>query len=176
MDWLTIREFLIDSIKFVVTIFIILFVLVYVVSVSQVVGDSMYPTLKNQEVLILNKAKYRFFDIERGDIISFTYADTKYLIKRVIGVPGDTISIVDNILYINGDAYEESYLTEDIITDDFSLSDIGYEKIPKDKYFVMGDNRENSLDGREIGLIDKKDVIGEISFRLWPINRMKFFK
>lgn len=176
MDWLTIREFLIDSIKFVVTIFIILFVLVYVVSVAQVVGDSMHPTLKNQEVLILNKAKYRFFEVERGDIISFTYADTKYLIKRVIGVPGDTISIVDNTLYINGQAYEEGYLDKDTVTDDFSLSDIGYEKIPKDKYFVMGDNRENSLDGREIGLIDKKDIIGEITLRLWPINRFKLFR
>ena len=97
MDWLTIREFLIDSIKFIVTVFVMLFLFVYVVSVSQVVGNSMYPTLKNQEVLILNKAKYHLFEVKRGDIISFTYADTKYLIKRVIGIPGDTIEVKDNV-------------------------------------------------------------------------------
>ena len=61
------------------------------------------------------------------------------------------------------------------MTEDFSLADLGYETIPEDKYLVLGDNRENSLDSREIGLIDKKDIIGEIAFRLWPVNRMKFF-
>lgn len=175
MDWLSIREFLLDSVKFVLLVFFFLILFVYVVSVTQVVGDSMYPTLENQEVLILNKAKYRFFDVQRGDIISFTYEDTKYLIKRVIGIPGDTIEVKDNILYINDVPYEEKYLSKNVITDDFSLTEIGYDVIPEDKYFVMGDNRENSLDGREIGLIDKDDIIGAIAFRLWPINRMKFF-
>ena len=175
MDWLDIKEFFLDSIKVIVVIFIILVLFLYVVSVSQVVGDSMYPTLKDKDVLILNKIIYKFKDIEREDIISVSYDDTKYLIKRVIGIPGDTIEFRNNILYINGKVYEEDYLNDDVITDDFSLSDIGYEKIPEGMYLVLGDNRSNSLDSREIGLIKKEDVIGKISLRFWPINKIRVF-
>ena len=102
MDWLSIREFIIDFVKLIVVIIIILFLMIYVVSITQVVGSSMSSTLENGDVLILNKFKYRFTDIKRGDIISLEYADTKYLIKRVIGLPGDNISIKNNNLYLNG--------------------------------------------------------------------------
>lgn len=174
MDWLSIREFMIDSVKFVATIIIFLVLFLYVVSVTQVVGSSMAGTLENQEVLILNKAKYHLFDVERGDIISFAYADTKYLIKRVIGMPGDTVKVIDNKLYINDQLYDEEYLSDGVVTNDFSLMELGYEKIPEDKYLVLGDNRENSLDSREIGLVNEKDIIGKISFRIWPLNKVGF--
>lgn len=174
MDWLTVREFLLDSIKFVIVTFILIFLMVYVVSVTQVVGSSMSPTLKNQEILILNKAKYRFFNVNRGDIISFYYEDTKYLIKRVIGIPGDSIYFKDNVLYINNKIYQEPYL-KGVVTEDFNLNELGYGRIPNGKYFVLGDNRENSLDSRKIGLIDRKDIIGEVMFRFWPVNKMKLF-
>lgn len=175
MDWLSIREFLLDSIKFIIIVFIVLILFLYVVSITQVVGNSMYPTLDNQEVLVLNKAAYRFSDVKRGDIISLSYADTKYLIKRVVGLPGDTIEFKDNILYINGEVYDETYLNDDVITDDFSLQDIGYDVIPEDMYLVLGDNRQNSMDGRDIGLISKKDIIGKIAIRFWPVNRFRIF-
>ena len=100
MDWLSIKEFLLDTLKYIVTIILILFIVLYVVSITQVVGNSMYPTLKDGEVLILNKFIYNFKDIEREDIISLRYADTKYLIKRVIGLPGEKIEIINNKLYI----------------------------------------------------------------------------
>lgn len=174
MDWLTIREFLLDSIKFIIVIIILLFVMVYVVSITQVVGNSMDPTLKNQEVLILNKAKYRFFDVKRGDIISFTYEDTKYLIKRVIGLPGDKIKIKDNQLYINEKIYDEPYL-KNVETKDFDLATLGTTEVPEGKYFVLGDNRENSLDSRKIGFVDQEDIIGKVAIRIWPINHFKFF-
>lgn len=174
MDWLEIKEFLLDSTKFVIAVIFFLFLFVYVVSVTQVVGSSMSPTLENQEVLILNKANYNFFDVKRGDIISLSYEDTKYLIKRVIGMPGDYVSIKDNNLYINGKLYKEEYI-KNKETEDFKLEDIGYKTIPKDKYLVMGDNRSNSLDSREIGLIDKKDIIGKIALRIWPLNKIKVF-
>ena len=174
MDWLTIREFLLDSIKFIIVIIILLFVMVYVVSITQVVGNSMDPTLKNQEVLILNKAKYRFFDVKRGDIISFTYEDTKYLIKRVIGLPGDKIKIKDNQLYINGKIYDEPYL-KNVETKDFDLATLGTTEVSEGKYFVLGDNRENSLDSRKIGFVDQEDIIGKVAIRIWPINHFKFF-
>ena len=175
MDWLSIREFILDFIKLVIVIVIILVLMIYVVSVTQVVGNSMYSTLNNGDVLILNKLKYRFSEVERGDIISLEYEDTKYLIKRVIGVPGDTISISDNTVYVNGEVYIENYLEEDLEYDDFQLSSLGYQTIPADMYFVLGDNREDSLDSREIGLVSKDDIIGKVSFRIWPLNKLAAF-
>ncbi len=175
MDWLSIREFIIDFVKLIIVIIIILFLMIYVVSVTQVVGNSMNSTLENGDVLILNKFKYRFTDIKRGDIISLEYADTKYLIKRVIGLPGDKVSIRDNTLYINGELYVENYLDEGLEYDDFDLSSLGYDTIPEDMYLVLGDNREDSLDSREIGLISKDEVIGKVSFRIWPLNKLAAF-
>ena len=174
MDWLTIKEFIKDSIKFILVVFVLMFLMVYVVSITQVVGNSMSPTLENGEVLILNKAKYRFSEVKRGDIIAFTYEDTKYLIKRVIGLPGDYISIKDNKVYINGKYYKENYL-KDIDTPNFELTNLGYTKVPENMYFVLGDNRDNSLDSRKIGLVNKTDIIGEIAIRFWPINKFKIF-
>lgn len=175
MDWLSIKELIIDSLKLIIVVIIILFLMLYVVSVTQVVGSSMYPTLKDGEVLILNKFQYRFFDIKKGDIVSLDYEDTKYLIKRIIGLPGETVKIVDNKLYINDKIYEEEYLSDDLQYDDFSLTDLGYSKIPENMYLVLGDNRENSLDSREIGLIKKEDINGKISLRIWPLNKLKLF-
>ena len=175
MDWLSIREFIIDFVKLIVVIIVILFLMIYVVSVTQVVGSSMSSTLESGDVLILNKFKYRFMDVERGDIISLEYADTKYLIKRVIGMPGDTVSIKDNTLYINGEIYIENYLDEGLVYDDFKLSSLGFNRIPEDMYLVLGDNREDSLDSREIGLISKDEIIGKVSFRIWPLNKLAAF-
>lgn len=175
MDWLDIKEFFKDTIKYLIIIGIILFIMLFIFSVTTVVGDSMHPTLKDGEVLILNKFKYKFSDIKREDIISLKYADTKYLIKRVIGLPGDKVEIISNKLYINGIQYPENYLNKDLNYKDFKLSDLGYEVIPKDMYLVLGDNREISLDSRKIGLIKKSDINGKISFRFWPLNKIKFF-
>ena len=175
MDWLSIREFIFDFVKLIVVIVVILFLMIYVVSITQVVGSSMSSTLQDGDVLILNKIKYRFTDIKRGDIICLEYADTKYLIKRVIGLPGDTVSIRDNTLYINGEVYVENYLDEGLVYDDFDLSSLGYDVIPEDMYLVLGDNRPDSLDSREIGLISKDEVIGKVSFRIWPLNKLAAF-
>lgn len=174
MDWLEIKEFFKDTAKIVVTIAIVLVVIVYVVSITQVVGNSMHPTLKDGEILILNKLKYKITEVKRGDIISLKYADTKYLIKRVVGLPGEEIYIKDNKLYINNEQYEESYISTNLKYDDFDLKTLGYEKIPDGYYFVLGDNRENSMDSREVGLIPKKDIIGKVSIRFWPFNKFKF--
>lgn len=175
MDWLSIKEFFKDALKYLVIIFIILFIITFVFGVTSVVGSSMSPTLKDGEVLILNKFKYRFSDIKREDIISLKYADTKYLIKRVIGLPGEKVEIINNKLYINGIEYVEEYLSKELNYQDFKLSDLNYTVIPDDMYLVLGDNRENSLDSRKIGLIKKEDIEGKIAFRFWPINKLKFF-
>lgn len=175
MDWLDIKEFIKDTAKYLIIIVVILFIMTFVFSVTSVVGNSMYPTLKDGEVLILNKFHYRFSEIKREDIISLKYADTKYLIKRVIGLPGEKVEILDNKLFINDLEYKEEYLSEDLNYQDFKLSDLNYSTIPKDMYLVLGDNRENSLDSRKIGLIKKEDINGKISLRFWPLNKLKFY-
>ena len=176
MDLRDVKEFCIDTSKYIITIFIVIFVIVYVASVQQVVGSSMSPTFSNQDILILNKFHYRFFEVKRFDIVSFQYDDTKYLIKRVIGLPGDKVEYKDNVLYINGEIVEEEFLSDNINTNDFSLNDLGYDVIPEDMYLVLGDNRENSLDSRDIGLITRKSLLGKVNIRIWPINKIRYVK
>lgn len=176
MDLRDVKEFCIDAFKYIFTIFVVIFVIVYVVAVQQVVGSSMSPTFENKEILILNKIHYRFFNIKRFDIVSLSYDDTKYLIKRVIGLPGDKIEYKDNILYVNDEAIEEKFLSDNVVTNDFNVSDLGYEVIPDDMYLVLGDNREDSLDSRDIGLITKKDILGKVNVRIWPINKIRYVK
>ncbi|MBQ6841062.1 MAG: signal peptidase I [Bacilli bacterium] len=177
MDWLDIKEFLKDTFKYVAFIFLVIFIAVYIVGLQQVVGPSMSPTLDNGNILILDKITYRFKDIERGDVVSLYYADTKYLVKRVVGLPGEKIDLRDGDLYINDRLIEETYIEDDSNVE-FSLSSLGYNTIPEDMYFVLGDNRSDSLDSRDpnVGLVSKKDIIGKVRIRLWPINQMKFVR
>ena len=170
LDWLEIKEFLKDSFKAIVFIIVVLVLFIYVVSITQVVGNSMHPTLENGEVLVLNKFKYKIFDVKRGDIVSLKYANTKYLIKRIIGLPGDTVYIKDSKVYINNEVYEEFYISKDLKYEDFNVQ----STIPENMYFVLGDNRVDSIDSREIGLVSKSDIIGKASIRIWPLNKFKF--
>lgn len=175
MDWLDIKEFLKDSAKYILTIIAVLFIVVYVVSVQQIIGPSMQPTLNNGDIVLLNKFQYRLFDVKRNQIIALNYKDTKYMVKRVIGLPGEKIEFKDNTLYINDKAFNEPFI-KDVKTNDFSLADLGYDVIPQDMYLVLGDNRENSMDGRDFGLIKKKDIIGKASIRIWPLNNIKIIR
>ena len=176
MDFRDIKEFFLDAFKYLVFFGCILFIVVYCFSLQQVLGESMYPTFYDNDILILNKLKYRFSDIERGDVVALRFEDTNYLIKRVIGLPGEVVEFKDNQLYVNGEVVEEDYLEDDVITEDFQLSQIGYDKIPEGMYFVLGDNREHSTDSRELGLVTERDILGETSIRIFPFNRIKIFK
>lgn len=173
MDFRDVKEFIKDFIKIAILVVIIFCVYMFVISMQQVVGSSMNNTLNNGDMVLLFKAKYKFSDVKRFDVVSFNYEDTKYLIKRVIGLPGEHIEYKDNKLYINGNYVEEE---RDFETDDFKLEDLGYDVIPDDMYFVLGDNREKSLDSREIGLIKKEDIIGKVIVRLWPISGIKLIR
>ncbi len=177
MDWLDIKEFIKDTFKYIIVIVVVLVLAIYVVSLQQVVGPSMSDTLNNNDIVLLDKISYRFTDIKRGDVVSLYYADTKYLIKRVIGLPGEYVEFQDNKLYIDNKYMDEDYL-EDVITDDFSLSELGYDEIPEDMYLVLGDNREDSLDSRDasVGLIPKEDIIGKVRIRIWPLNKIGIVK
>ena len=178
MDWLDIKEFLSDTIKYIIFIVVILVIAVYVVGLQQIVGPSMTPTLRNGDIVILDKLSYRFSEIKRDDIVALYYADTKFLVKRVVGLPGETVEFKDNKLYINGKYYEEKYLGDDIVTDNFSLEELNYTTIPDDMYLVLGDNRGDSMDSRDsdVGLIPKKDIYGKVRFKIWPVNEFKYVK
>ncbi len=171
MDLRDIKEFLKDTTKYIVIAVLVLLLVIYVVSLQQVVGPSMSPNYQDGDILILNKLHYKLHKPKRFEVVAIKYKDTKYFIKRVIGLPGETISYKDGILYVNGKVVEEKFKTT--TTADFSLESLGYETIPEDYYLVVGDNRENSLDGRskEVGLIHKKDFIGKVVFRIWPFRR-----
>lgn len=170
MDLRDIKEFIKDSLKYICVIAIVLFIFVYVISIQQVMGPSMNDTFKETDVVLISKLSYRFKDIKRGDIIVFEYNEYKNLIKRVIGLPGDKIEYKDNVLYINDEAYKESYVN-DTITEDFK-----YDKIPEGMYLVLGDNRDNSQDSRNFGPIEEEKIIGKVVMRIWPLNRIKIIK
>ncbi|MDD6388876.1 MAG: signal peptidase I [Bacilli bacterium] len=176
MDLREVREFIIDTSKYILTMVVVIFIIMYVATVQQIIGSSMESKYKDQDIVILNKLHYRFFKIKRFDVVSLKYDGSKYLIKRVIGLPGDNIEYKNNKLFINGKKIEEYFLDKETNTEDFSLTTLGYEKIPKDMYLVLGDNRENSLDSREIGLVKRKDILGKIKLRIWPINKFGLVK
>ena len=173
MDWLSIKEFIKDTFKYIILIIAILFIAIYIIGLQQIVGTSMQPTLENGNIVILDKISYKFIDIKRNDIVSIYDENSKYLVKRIIGLPGEYIEYKNNELYINGEVKDEPYLIA-TKTEDFNLTDLGYDKIPEDMYLVLGDNREISLDSRSsnIGLIDKKNILGKVRFRIWPLNKI----
>ena len=156
-----------ELMSYVVIVLAIVLIRTYLITPVMVSGDSMNPTLEHGEVLLLNKlaTNYKRFDIV---IIDFDNGLVKEkLIKRVIGLPGEKIEYISGELYVNGKRIEDEF---ESLTYDFSTINLG-NKIPKDKYLVLGDNRTNSSDSRMFGLIDKKDIEGSISGRIYPFKK-----
>lgn len=174
MDFRYITEFFKDTFKYIVVIVVVLLLFIFVVGLQQVIGPSMSPNINEGDIIIVNKLIYRLKDIERNDIVILSQ-DEKYMVKRIIGLPGDKIEYKDNYLYVNGKKYKEKFLLDNVITEDFSLKELGYDKIPKDMYLVLGDNRTNSQDSRDYGLIKKDKIIGRASIRIWPFNKISIF-
>lgn len=161
-----------EIIPYVIVLIVVILVKTYLIAPIQVNGESMMSTLYNKDIMILNKVNYKFNKIKRFDIVVVRYNDT-YLIKRVIGLPGENIEYKDNKLYIDGKHIKEKKLPKNTVTNDFSLKEItGKVKIPKDSYFVMGDNRSNSTDSRVLGPFNKKDIEGNTSLTIFPFNRL----
>lgn len=147
---------------YIIILIVVILVKSFVVSTVRVNGNSMYPTLHNKDLMILNKIKYNFKNVERFDIVVVKY-ENHYIIKRVIALPGEVIEYKDNVLYINDRNVQDKY--NSIEQDDFSL------ELGNDEYFVMGDNRGDSLDSRIIGPIDKDDIMGNSEFIIFPFSR-----
>lgn len=141
----------------------------FLFAVVIVSGPSMETTLHNNERLIMNKMVYNFNDPKHGDIIVFHATENDDYIKRVIGLPGDTVEYRNNQLFLNGEPVDEPYLNDSTYTND-------YEPLilPEGSYFVMGDNRLNSTDSRIIGPISEDQIVGRVSLLIWPLNRIGF--
>lgn len=144
---------------------------------THVNGDSMNVTLEDGDNLIVDKLSYRFSDPERYDIIVFPYQyqEKTYYIKRIIGMPGETVQIIDGMVYIDGEMLDESYGKEVM-----QYSGVASEKIElgDDEYFVLGDNRNNSSDSRDpsVGNIKEDQIIGKAFIRIWPLNKFGILK
>lgn len=166
------KETILELLPYLIILITVLLVKTYLIAPVQVHGSSMMSTLHNNDIMILNKANYKFNEIKRFDIVVIKY-DNKYIIKRVIGLPGESIEYKDNKLYINGKYYKEDFLDSDKKTKDFNLKDItGENEIPEGEYFVMGDNREDSLDSRYVGTFSKKQIEGKTKLTIFPFNRI----
>ena len=152
---------------FVITIIIVLLFKHYFYSPIMVSGVSMETTLLNNDIMILDKVALRNDGIQRFDIVVIRYKN-KYLIKRVIGLPGEEVEIKDNKLYINGEYIEEPFLNKGTVTKDFKLEGT----VPEDFYFVMGDNRSNSNDSRYLGCFSIDRIDGKTSLTIFPFNRV----
>lgn len=161
------RETIKELIIYGSIILAIILIRTFVITPVRVNGTSMYSTLDDGEIMILNKLDYKFNDINRFDIV-VVKTDSNKIIKRVIGLPGETIRYVDNTLYINDKKIDEPYLKDK--TEDFDLQELGYDKIPDDCYFVLGDNRDNSSDSRIIGPVKKSQIEGSASLVLFPFK------
>ena len=159
-----IKKLIKEYVPYIVILVVILLVKNYVVSPIIVNGDSMDSTLKDGDVMILNKM-YSTEDIERFDIVVIKY-EGRYIIKRIIGMPGDEVKVEDNTLYINGKIYVQDYLDKETETENFLV-----KEVPENHYFVLGDNREVSLDSRSFGPVSAEDIEGKAIYTIFPFNR-----
>ena len=154
-----------DSISFIIIILAIILVRLFIVTPVRVDGPSMNNTLKDGDILLLDKYDNKY---ERFEIVVFNYNGER-LIKRVIGLPGEVVSYKNNKLYINGNEIEDNYGLG--YTENFELKDLNLTKIPDNEYLVMGDNRNDSLDSRYFGTISKDKILGSVKYRLFPFNK-----
>ena len=168
------RELLNTAIYLLCVLGAVWLVITFVGQRTEVEGASMENTLHNGDNLIVDKLSYRFHDPERFDIIvfPFQFQDNTYYLKRIIGLPGETVQIMDDgSIYINGEKLEENYGMEVIKPETIGRAAEPIE-LGDDEYFVMGDNRNNSSDSRTdmVGNIKRENIIGKAWLRIWPVS------
>lgn len=173
-----VKELLDTSIYLLVVLVLTYLVITFVGQRTEVSGSSMATTLSDHDNLIVDKITYRFSDPKRFDIIvfPFQYKEDTYYIKRIIGMPGETVQIDgEGDIYINGELLEESYGMEKIESPGRAYEPI---TLAEDEYFVMGDNRNNSSDSRDpsVGNIKRSNIIGRAWIRIWPFRKFGILK
>lgn len=180
------KKILKEILPYIIILIVVVLIRTFIITPVTVVGDSMVPTLHDKELLLLSKISYKLHDIERFDVVVIKEED--WIIKRIIGLPGEDISYVDNVLYVNGESVLDEYGYGN--TSDFNLEDICFvssekkdfdyqcpiDKIPEGYYLVLGDNRRISKDSRNVGLIPEEEIQGKTIFRFWPLNKVSSVK
>jgi signal peptidase I len=161
---------------------------IFVVATYSIPSGSMEPTLQIGDRIVVNKLSYHLHGVDRGNIVVFSTPPTENcagqpvsdLVKRVIGLPGETISLADGRVYINGHVLPEPYLPPDARNDTYpGPSNAGYSlnhayRIPAGEVFMMGDNRSQSCDSRYWGTIRESTIVGKVDMRIWPLSRIGF--
>jgi signal peptidase I len=154
------------------SVLIAIVVILFLYQPVKVEGTSMMPSLQNDERIFINKFVYRFgiSDVGRGDTVVFLYPNdpSKSYIKRVIGIPGDTIEIDDGTVIVNGKQLSEPYVAED----NRDRIPMAKETVPADRYFVLGDHRSSSNDSRSWGLVPRQYIYGKAVFVYWPLENL----
>lgn len=147
----------------------ILFV-VFVVQPVKVEGTSMEPKLQAQDRIFVNKLGYHFLEVERADIVVFWFPkdQSKSFIKRVVGLPRETVEIRSGIVYIDGERLQETYVPSEY----FDFKSYPPKIVPYDSFFVLGDHRSSSNDSRSWGFVPKNYIFGEAIFRYWPPSKV----
>lgn len=168
------KKELIEWIKIIATALIFAFIITQFIRPTLVRGQSMYPTLEEDDYLIINRIAYKVGEPKQGDIIVFSTnllqdnGEHKDLVKRVIATEGDHIKIENSKVYVNDKLIDEPYIHDEYTDGDIDIT------VPENKIFAMGDNREESLDSRyeEVGLVDEKNVMGKVILRLFPFDKI----
>lgn len=157
-----------------IAIVIALVIRTFVVELYKVDGQSMRPTLQNEERVVVNKFLYHFEKPKFGDVIVFEFPKDKSrnFIKRVIGIPGDTVEIKDSKVYVNDKILDEPYI--------LSTTELGFKKevVPPNTVFVLGDNRNNSEDSRfqDVGFVPYELIKGKAEYIFWPLDKISKIK
>lgn len=167
-----------EFVRFAATVIVVVVgVRMFIAQPFVVSGTSMVPTFENKDYLIIDEISYRFQEPERGDVIVFhpPVDSATYYVKRIIGVPGDTVSITHSVVSItNAEHPDGMTLTEPYITQDAEHSNYSVT-VPEGQYFTMGDNRPASFDSRKWGLLPKEKIIGRVFLRLYPFSQIGVF-
>lgn len=166
-----------QTIVLAVSIFMISYL--FLVQPHQVKGPSMLPNFKDGEYLLTEKVSYKISNPKRGDVVIFEAPPNRRddYIKRIIGLPGDTVSVKEGKVYLNGQLLNEAYLPSDFQTQPGTfLTENTQYKVPDDQYFVFGDNRGHSSDSRAWGPVKRKAIVGRTWLVYWPPQLMGFVK